>query len=150
MQRNATHLIQISPQLFVRLAQYELQHTATHCNTNTTHLIQNRPQLFAQCDLQTPATHCNTILQHTATHLIQNRPQLLSCLARCEVPHTATHCNTLQHTATHCNTLQYTTATQCNTSDTKQTPSLTAPSAFSLVSPSLSGDLIRSSLFRRL
>ena len=64
-------------------------------------------------ELQHTATHCNT-LQHTATHLItcvshvwlQYYAMSLSC------PHTLHYitlsCNTLQHTATHCNTLQHT------------------------------------------
>jgi len=65
---------------------YNVQRTATHCNT-----LQNTA---THC-----ATHCNA-LQHTrnneasATHY--------------NVQRTATHCNALQRTATHCNALQRT------------------------------------------
>ena len=88
---------------------YQLQHTASHCNT-----LQHTATLCCTLcillyDLQHTATHCNT-LQHTATHCYTHM-QVRKTLA---LQHTGTHSNTLQHTATHCSTLQH-TATHCST-----------------------------------
>jgi len=73
------------------LAQSQLRHITTHCNT-----------------LQHTATYCNTYKRSTQTELNARHCRTLQDTARhCKtLQDTARHCKTLQDIARHCKTLQ--------------------------------------------
>ena len=77
----------------------EMQHTATHCNTNMTHCNTDATRFNIG-----PVLRC--VCERETEGEVKRRER---CNREREDLRGATHCNKLQNTATHCNTLQNTT-----------------------------------------
>ena len=102
---------------------HPLQHTATHCNTQSTREKKVLQRFLILQTRSSSLTHCHTCLTHSLPQpLTQSLPHTLTeslhihkvcakCACLCDtVQHTAAQCCTVQHTAAQCCTVQQSTA----------------------------------------